>query len=106
MLIVYMSVWSIVMIGALSVGRLSDWRERTAVAVIAFLILFVSQSLFLQLNSFIGATVSDIFNAPERYFQAGPIGWLALLVMPCGWLGPLIGFNVVMRWQATAVDEW
>ncbi|VAW43434.1 hypothetical protein MNBD_CHLOROFLEXI01-2275, partial [hydrothermal vent metagenome] len=37
--------------------------------------------------------------APERFLQSGPFGWLALLVMPCGWLGPFVGFNLIQRFQ-------
>jgi hypothetical protein len=27
------------------------------------------------------------------------MGWLALLVMPCGWLGPMVGLHLVERWN-------
>jgi hypothetical protein len=31
--------------------------------------------------------------------QNGLYGWFALLVMPCGWLGPVIGLHLVDHWQ-------
>jgi hypothetical protein len=36
---------------------------------------------------------------PGAFVMSGPYGWLALLVMPCGWLGPILGLNLVERWQ-------
>ena len=96
--VLYMILWSLVMIGGLSIWRLHDWRERTAVTVITFLVLLTTQSLFLQLTSAAGVDASDALLAPQHYLQSGPIGWMALLIMPCGWLGPFIGMNMIERW--------
>ncbi len=95
----YMTFWSFVIIIGLSLWRLQSWGERTAVTIITLLVLLVTQSLFVQLTIAAGVDASDALLAPQRYLQSGPIGWLALLVMPCGWLGPFIGMNMVARWH-------
>ncbi len=95
----YMTFWSLAIIIGLSLWRLHNWSERMTVTVITLLILLVTQSLFVQLTIAAGVDASDALLNPSRYLQSGPVGWLALLVMPCGWLGPFIGTNIVERWQ-------
>lgn len=95
----YMTFWSLIIIIGLSLWRLQSWRERTAVIIITLLVLMVTQSVFVQLTIAAGVDASDALLAPQRYLQSGPIGWMALLVMPCGWLGPFIGLSIVSRWQ-------
>jgi hypothetical protein len=34
---------------------------------------------------------------PFAFLRGGLFGWLALVVMPCGWLGPIIGLNLIQR---------
>ena len=99
--ILYMLVWSLVMIIGLSIWRLQDWGERATVTLITFLVLLVTQSLFIQLTAAAGVNASDALLAPQRYVASGPVGWMALLVMPCGWLGPFIGMNLVERAQTS-----
>jgi len=97
--IFYMTFWSLVMIIALSIGRLQSWSQRLSVALVTLFVLLLSQSLFVQLAVAAGLDPSSALVAPERYLMAGPLGWLAILVMPCGWLGPFVGVSFIQRWQ-------
>lgn len=90
---VYMITWSTIVIFAVGFGRIRDVRQTAGVAAIAALILLMTQTLAGQLAYSVGLEPHLIFSAPELFFLRGPIGWLALLVMPCGWLGPIIGMN-------------
>ena len=91
---VYMLTWSVLMVSAVGIWRLRNWRQTVGVALVTGLVLMVSQTLVAQLAATIGLTPDLIFSAPEQFFLSGPIGWLALIVMPCGWLGPIIGLNL------------
>lgn len=102
--ILYMFIWSLVMIIGLSIWRLQTWGERATVTLITLLVLLVTQSLFVQLAISAGLDASDALLAPQRYVTNGPVGWMALLVMPCGWLGPFIGMNLVERTQNLAIS--
>lgn len=95
----YMIFWSIVMIFALGIWRLRHWGHVLVVAAITALVLLFSQSLFIQLSLSAGVDPSLVFVSPTDFLLSGPLAWLALLVMPCGWLGPFIGFNLVKRWH-------
>lgn len=101
--ILYMTIWSLVMIIGLSLWRLHSWGERFTVTLITFLVLLVTQSLFVQLAFSAGLDASDALLAPQQYIASGPVGWMALLVMPCGWLGPFIGMNLVERSQGAVL---
>lgn len=93
----YMIFWSFIIVAAFSAWRLQTWNQRLVVTVVTLLVLLVSQSLFVSLVTSAGLNPSDALLAPERFLQSGPFGWLALLVMPCGWLGPFVGFNLIQR---------
>lgn len=95
----YMIGWSIIIVAAFSVWRLQTWNQRLLVTAVTVLVLLLSQSLFLSLAASVGLNPSDALLAPERFLQSGLFGWLALLVMPCGWLGPFVGFNLIQRFQ-------
>ncbi|MCA9936492.1 MAG: hypothetical protein H6662_12915 [Ardenticatenaceae bacterium] len=97
----YMTFWSVTMIGAMSLWRLRNLRRMLAVLVITAVILLFSQTLFVQLSINAGLDPSAVLTEPARFLASGPIGWLALLVMPCGWLGPIIGLNLVQRIEAS-----
>lgn len=94
---VYMITWSTIIIFAVGISRIKDIRQTAGVATIAALILILTQTLATQLAHSVGLEPHLIFSAPEMFFLRGPVGWLALLVMPCGWLGPIIGMNLVYR---------
>lgn len=95
----YMICWSIIIVAAFSLWRLQTWNQRVLVAAVTLLVLLLSQSLFVTLATSAGLNPGDALLAPERFLQSGPFGWLALLVMPCGWLGPFVGFNLIQRMQ-------
>lgn len=95
----YMIFWSIVMILALGIWRLRHWGHVLVVAGISALILIISQSLFIQFSLSAGVDPGLVLTNPTLFMMSGPIAWLALLIMPCGWLGPFIGFNLVQRWN-------
>lgn len=95
----YMIIWSFIIVAAFSAWRLQTWNQRVWVTAVTLLVLFMSQSLFLSLATSAGLNPSDALLASEQFLQSGPFGWLALLVMPCGWLGPFVGFNLIQRFQ-------
>ena len=100
MTMLYMVFWSVVMILALSVVRVREWRQRFLLLMVTAVVLFVSQALFLQMAYTLGVNPSSALSAPEQFLLKGPMGWLALMVMPCGWLGPMIGVHITERWNA------
>lgn len=93
----YMIVWSVVMILVLGLGRLRHMGKLLIMALVTAVILVLSQSLFVQLSISAGLDPSTALQASNEFLQVGPLGWMALLVMPCGWLGPIIGLNLVQR---------
>lgn len=95
MSITYMIIWSTLIIFAVGISRIRDIRQTVGVAVVTLLILIMSQTLTIQLAASVGLEPNLIFTAPELFVKSGPTGWLALLVMPCGWLGPIIGMNLI-----------
>lgn len=95
----YMTFWSMVMVLALGVWRLRQWGQILVAVLITAFVLILSQSLFLQLAFAAGVDPGLAFSNPGQFLMHGPIGWLALLVMPCGWLGPIVGFNLIQRWR-------
>ncbi len=97
--IFYMTFWSVVVILAVGVWRLRNWPRLLVVSVVTMLVLMLSQALFVQLAVSAGLDPSLALAEPGAFFRGGPLGWLALLVMPCGWLGPIVGMNLVERWQ-------
>jgi len=97
--IYYMTFWSIMVILAVGVWRLRSLLTVTAVCAITVFVLMFTQALFVQLAASAGLDPSLILLDPGAFLRSGPLGWLALLVMPCGWLGPVLGLNLVTRWQ-------
>ncbi|MFQ5399687.1 MAG: hypothetical protein ACE5E7_08830 [Anaerolineae bacterium] len=93
----YMAFWSITMIIAIGVWRLRSWGQMLVVTLVTALVLILSQSLFIQLSVSAGIDPGSVLSSSEAFLRGGPVGWLALLVMPCGWLGPIIGFNLTRR---------
>lgn len=101
----YMIFWSSIMIIALSVWRLRNWGQIFVVVLVTAFTLILSQSLFIQLSISAGLDPSDVLFSAGNFLMAGPYGWLALLVMPCGWLGPFIGMGLAARWQKWQLDS-
>jgi lipopolysaccharide export LptBFGC system permease protein LptF len=96
---IHMIFWSIILTIALGLWRLRNWRQTAVVAAITIFILMLSQSLFVQLALSGGLDPTSALTTPEIFLASGLFGWLALLVMPCGWLGPIVGFHLVQHWQ-------
>ncbi len=94
----YMIFWSSIMILALGLGRLRNLGQMLVLSLVTAFILILSQSLFIQLSVSAGLDPSTVLYSSGDFLRGGPLGWLALLVMPCGWLGPMIGLNLVHRW--------
>lgn len=97
--VLYMVFWSIVMIMAMGVWRLRSWGKMMSVGLVTAVILLISQSLFFQLSLAAGIEPHTVLSQPTDFLGRGVVGWLALLVMPCGWLGPVIGLNLVERYE-------
>ncbi|MCA9937674.1 MAG: hypothetical protein KC418_03460 [Anaerolineales bacterium] len=97
MLTTYMAMWSIVMIGAIALWRLRHPGQLLLISLVSLLVLLLSQTLFWQLSR--SAGISPTTSLPDLaiYLQHGPVAWLALLVMPCGWLGPILGLSLVEK---------
>ena len=93
----YMLFWSIVMILAIGMWRLRQWSDILFVALVTAIVLFISHTLFLNLSLAANLDPTLALQNPLAFLQGGLYGWLALLVMPCGWLGPIIGLNLVQR---------
>lgn len=102
--IFYMAFWSLVFIMAVGIWRLRSWRHVAGMGLVTMLVLIMSQSLFVQLSISAGLDPSLALVNPGAFITSGPYGWLALLVMPCGWLGPVLGLNLVERWLGTEVE--
>ena len=96
---IYMALWSIAIIFLLGLTRVRNLAQIIVVTLVSALVLVVSQALFIELSATIGAYPGLIFSDPGYYLSQGMVGWLALLVMPCGWLGPMIGLHLAQRWQ-------
>jgi hypothetical protein len=95
----YMISWSFFMITAMGVWRLRSWGKMVTVGLVTAVILLISQSLFFQLALAAGVHPQMALSQPADFLNQGLVGWLALLVMPCGWLGPVIGLNLVERYE-------
>ena len=95
----YMTFWSVFMIMALGLGRLRNWGQIALLVLVTAFVLLLSQSLYVQLSVSAGLDPSAALYASNDFLRRGPLGWLALLVMPCGWLGPMIGLNLIHRWK-------
>lgn len=99
---IYMIFWSITMIFALGLGRVRNLGQIIVMILVTAFVLVLSQSLYIQLSISAGLEPSSILYASSEFLMSGPLGWLALLVMPCGWLGPIVGWSTVKRWFRTA----
>lgn len=99
----YMAFWSFAVIFAVGVWRLRSLRHVVGMILVTLFVLMFSQALFIQLSISAGLDPSMALVNPGAFVMRGPYGWLALLVMPCGWLGPVLGLNLMERWQGV---EW
>lgn len=93
----YMIFWSVVIILAIGLLGVRGWSQLVGLFAVTAVILFVSQTLFSHLSYSVGLHPTMGLSNPDYYLAQGPVGWLALLVMPWGWLGPLIGLHLVPK---------
>ena len=102
----YMMIWSAIMVVGFSFFRVRQLRHTVLMTVVTFLILAMTHALFVQLS--LGAGINPAINGQislTEYIYAGLIGWLALLVMPCGWLGPVVGLHLAERLQRLEMNR-
>jgi len=99
---IHMIFWSMVMLIVLGLGRVRNLGQIIVMALVTAFVLLLSQSLFVQLSISAGLEPSSILFSSGDFLLGGPLGWLALLVMPCGWLGPIVGWNLVKKWFWTS----
>ncbi len=102
MLTTYMVLWSIAILGAIALWRVRHAGQLLIISLVSALVLLLSQTLFWQLSQAAGILPSSGMIEPAVYVQHGPVAWLALLVMPCGWLGPILGLSLVEKWAGYA----
>ncbi len=102
MLTTYMVLWSIAILGAIALWRVRRPGQLLFISLVSALVLLLSQTLFWQLSQAAGIFPSPAMIEPTVYLQHGPLAWLALLVMPCGWLGPILGLSLVEKWASNA----
>ncbi len=104
MIPIYMVFWSIAVILFLGLTRIRNLAQIVMVALITALVLIVSQALFAELSAVAGAYPGLVSSNPSFYLNQGIAGWLALLVMPCGWMAPIIGLHLAQRWEANGYE--
>jgi hypothetical protein len=89
-----MLIWSMVFVLIVGMFRVRSMGRMIGAILVSAVILGVSHMLFTELSAAAGVEVTAILN-PDTYLQSGPIAWLALMVMPFGWLGPIISLNLM-----------
>ena len=90
----YMLIWSIIFVLIVGSFRIRNPGRLLGALVGSAVILAVSHLLFTQLSASVGIEPTAILN-PNDYLAYGPLAWLALMVMPFGWLGPIISLNLM-----------
>jgi hypothetical protein len=94
-----MAFWSIFIIIFLGLTRIRNLAQIIIATLIAALVLILSQALFAEFSAAAGLYPDLALSNPHHFLGRGLVGWLALLVLPCGWLGPIIGLHLAQRWQ-------
>jgi hypothetical protein len=89
-----MLIWSIVFVLIVGSLRIRHMGRLIGALVGSALILGVAHVLFTQLSASAGITATAVLT-PNDYLAYGPLAWLALMVMPFGWLGPIISLNLM-----------
>lgn len=104
MLTIYMILWSAFIISALGVWRLRTWSKIITVVVVTAVVLLISNGLFQQLCHMVSLEPLQAITTPEQFLRSGLAGWFALLVFPFGWFGPVLGMNLIHRYEVTPVS--
>ena len=100
MLLNYMIFWSVVMMILVGVVRLRSLHQFAIMGLLSGGIILLSWLIALQLADGTGLDLA-LFSPlahPDLYIAQGPAGWLILMIVPCGWLAPILGVNVAERW--------
>ncbi len=100
MLLNYMIFWSIVMMMLVGLVRLRSLIQFGIMGTLSAATLLICWLLASSLADGTGLDISH-FNPlayPDLYISQGPTGWMILLVVPCGWLAPILGANAAERW--------
>lgn len=100
----YMLFWSLLFIMAIGLWRLRDIGRLLIVLLVTGIIVLLSQTLFVHLSISAGINPHAGVFIPGEYLAYGPLAWLALLVMPCGWLGPAAGLHLLQRWSGAQAN--
>lgn len=90
----YMLIWSIIFILIVGSFRIRHMGRVLGALIGSTLILGVAHALFTQLTASAGIAATAVLT-PSDYLAYGPFAWLALIVMPIGWLGPIISLNLM-----------
>ena len=99
MLLIYMAFWSIFIILFMGLTRIRNLAQIIIASLITVLVLLLSQVMFTEFSVAAGLYPELALSNPNYFLMQGMMGWLALLVLPCGWLGPIIGLHLAQRWQ-------
>ncbi len=97
----YMIFWSIFMMIAIGATRLRNIRQFATMGAVSGLIVFIAYTLANHTAQQVGLDML-FFNPlahPDIYMRHGLLGWLVLIIIPCGWLAPVIGLNAAQRWD-------
>jgi hypothetical protein len=89
-----MLVWSLLFLLIVGSFRIHHKGRLLGALVGSAVILGVSHVLFTQLSMSAGIEATAVLT-PNDYLAYGPLAWLALMVMPFGWLGPIISLNLM-----------
>ncbi|MEJ2748611.1 MAG: hypothetical protein P8183_12010 [Anaerolineae bacterium] len=98
MLPIYMAFWSIIIL-FLGLTRVRNLAQIIIASLVTALVLLISQVLFAEFSAAAGLYPDLALSNPNFFLTQGMMGWLALLVLPCGWLGPIIGLHLAQRWH-------
>ena len=90
----YMLIWSIIFVLIVGSFRIHHLSRLLGALLGSAVILAISHLLFTQLSIAAGIEATTTLT-PNDYLAYGPLAWLALMVMPFGWLGPIISLNLM-----------
>jgi hypothetical protein len=93
-----MAFWSIIIILFMGLTRIRNLAQIIFASLITILVLLLSQVLFTEFSAAAGLYPELALSNPNYYLTQGMMGWLALLVLPLGWFGPIIGLHLAQRW--------
>ena len=90
----YMLIWSILFVLIVGSFRIRHMGRLLGALLGSALILGAAHMLFTELSASAGIEATAVLT-PNDYIAYGPLAWLALMVMPFGWLGPIISLNLM-----------